>query len=122
MVSEESLRDLNTKLQQPVNMTHFRPNIVVRGCLTPWAEDSWKGIISFTSKAKASARGIGMKVITPCRRCKVPTIDTETGVFDTNNQPIRTMKSFRTGEAIGLTQERSKKEVLDRKCDTVLLL
>ncbi len=38
LISEASLADLNARLQQPVPMNRFRPNLVVKGC-EPYAED-----------------------------------------------------------------------------------
>ena len=32
MLSEESVEDLNTKLENPVLVKNFRPNIVIKGC------------------------------------------------------------------------------------------
>lgn len=39
IVSEESLEELNSKLDSPVPMNRFRPNIITTGCL-PHAEVS----------------------------------------------------------------------------------
>jgi uncharacterized protein YcbX len=41
MISEASLADLNARLERPVPMNRFRPNLVVRGC-EPFAEDDWR--------------------------------------------------------------------------------
>ena len=32
MLSEESVADLNTRLENPVSAKNFRPNIVIKGC------------------------------------------------------------------------------------------
>ena len=44
ITSEESLADLNTRLDDRLPMNRFRPNIVVRGADAPYAEDTWKSI------------------------------------------------------------------------------
>ena len=45
LISEESLADLNSRLDSPVTMRNFRPNIVVKGCNAPYEEDTWKKIV-----------------------------------------------------------------------------
>jgi len=52
-----------------------------------------------------------MTVVKPCDRCKVPTIDPATGLFDENNEPTRTMKSFRSGKALGFTNDKWQERV-----------
>ncbi|MBL8820941.1 MAG: MOSC domain-containing protein, partial [Planctomyces sp.] len=41
LISEASLEDLNSRMERPVEMIRFRPNLVVSGC-APFAEDGWK--------------------------------------------------------------------------------
>src|SRR3989304_4821023 len=43
IISEESLQDLNSKLDSALPMNRFRPNIVLKDC-EPFAEDTWKRI------------------------------------------------------------------------------
>ena len=43
IISEESLQDLNSRLDSALPMNRFRPNLVVKGC-EPFAEDTWKRI------------------------------------------------------------------------------
>jgi uncharacterized protein len=55
--------------QPAVPMTRFRPSVVLAGT-APWAEDGWRRI------------GIGpvtFRVVKPCGRCVVTTIDQQTG-------------------------------------------
>ena len=54
-----------------------------------------------------------MNVTKPCSRCKIPSIDPNTGYFDQINEPTsRTMKKFRTGEEVlGFMNESWKQEV-----------
>ena len=112
LASEESLIDLNTKIPIPATMTNFRPNIVLKGLTKPWAEDTWKKII-FKSKEKTLGE-IEMNVCKPCSRCKVPSIDPNTGVFHPRNEPTRTMKGFRSGKALGF-ESSNKKERWDEE-------
>lgn len=110
--SQESLNHLNSKLDKPVTFSNFRPNIIVEGCEQPYAEDLWKSIRFHNSSSPVDSREyIDMKVVKPCSRCKMPTIDPETGEFDPDNQPLKAMKAFRTGLALGFDKKSWKGEI-----------
>lgn len=83
MISEESLRDLNSRLDSPLPMNRFRPNLVIKGC-EPFAEDAWKRI---------RIGGIEMAPVKPCARCVVTTIDKET--LEKNKEPLKTLNAYR---------------------------
>lgn len=85
LVSEASLSALNARLERPIGIERFRPNIVVRDC-GPHAEDDWRTL------------GIGqtrLDVAWPCSRCAIPTIDPATAERDPANEPIRTLMQYR---------------------------
>ena len=84
LVSEESLADLNARLDEPVPMNRFRPNIVVRGC-EPFAEDTWSRIRIGETE---------MAVVKPCARCVVTTIDKQT--LAQSKEPLKTLAAYRT--------------------------
>jgi uncharacterized protein len=83
LISEASLTDLNARLERPVPMNRFRPNVVVGGC-EPFAEDEWRlvriGSITFRS-------------VKPCARCHITTVDQRTAA--TCQEPLRTLARFR---------------------------
>lgn len=83
LTSEEGLQDLNARLETPVPMNRFRPNVVVRGC-APFAEDSWNRI---------RAGDVEMAVVKPCARCVVTTIDKET--LEKSKEPLKTLGRYR---------------------------
>ena len=85
LISEASLADLNSRLEQPVGMNRFRPNIVVDGC-DPFAEDGWKNI---------EINGLGLRFTKLCPRCSVPTVDPERGML-AGPEPIHTLSGYRT--------------------------
>ncbi len=89
MISTESLGALNQKLDEPVEMTRFRPNLVVQAG-APFAEDSWRHVLV----GEAS-----FDVEWPCTRCSVPTVDPATGEKDENGEPLRTLNAFRKTSA-----------------------
>lgn len=86
LISEESLADLNSRLEQPLEMRRFRPNIVVRGA-TPYAEDDW---------AELRVGDIGFRGVKGCDRCVVTTLDPDTGVG--GKEPLKTLSRFRQWE------------------------
>jgi uncharacterized protein len=61
---------------QPVPMSRFRPSVVVAGS-EPWAEDGWRRI---------SIGAVSFRVVKPCGRCMVTTIDQLTG--EVGRQPL----------------------------------
>jgi hypothetical protein len=83
ILSEESLQDLNSRLDSAVPMNRFRPNLVVKGC-EPFAEDTWKRI---------RIGGVEMALVKPCPRCVVTTIDKET--LAKSKEPLKTLEKYR---------------------------
>jgi len=83
LISKGSLDDLNSRLDTPVTMNRFRPNLVVKGC-EPYAEDNWK---------KIRIGEIVFRVSKPCSRCVIPTIVPETGKKGV--EPMRTLNGYR---------------------------
>lgn len=86
IITDESLAELNNKLEFPVPMNRFRPNITIGGT-TPFAEDEWQ------SFATGSEGEIKMTVVKPCARCLITTIDQETA--EASVEPLRTLSYFR---------------------------
>ena len=86
VASEESLEDLNSRLEAPVPMNRFRPNIVVRGGEL-FAEDTWK---------RVRIGDVELAVVKPCARCVVTTIDKET--LEQGKEPLKTLGKYRKHE------------------------
>lgn len=85
LIGQSSLEDLNSRLAQPVGMARFRPNLVVSGAL-PYAEDDWK---------RLRIGDLSLRVVKPCSRCVIPTIDPATGKRDAEAEPLRTLGDYR---------------------------
>ncbi len=83
MISEESLAGLNERLEVPLPMERFRPNVVVAGG-EPHAEDALgafrMGAVSFRN-------------VKPCDRCTVTTVDPATG--ERGKEPLKTLATYR---------------------------
>lgn len=85
LANAASLDDLNARLAMAVTMARFRPNIVITGA-PAWQEDSWRLLRIGT---------VLLRVVKPCDRCLVTTIDPLTGTRPNPVEPIRTLGSFR---------------------------
>ena len=83
LISQASLDDLNSRLETPLPMLRFRPNLVVSGC-EPYAEDGWR---------RLRIGGLEFHVAKPCSRCRIPTIDPATA--QRSAEPLRTLKGYR---------------------------
>jgi uncharacterized protein YcbX len=93
LASTSSLDDLNGRLDRPVPMNRFRPNIVVSGS-PPWAEDDWTQI---------RVADVPVRVVKPCRRCVITTTDQSTA--ERGVEPLRTLATFRTrGDEVHFAQ------------------
>lgn len=86
LLSGSSLSDLNIRINRPVSVCNFRPNIVVKGSV-PYEEDSWNWI--------RIGNDVILKNFKPCTRCYITTLDPETAVPDADNEPLRTLKQYR---------------------------
>jgi uncharacterized protein YcbX len=85
LISSASLRDLNDRLDHPIPMNRFRPNLVVSGC-DPYAEDRWRRLF---------IGDITVRVCKPCARCTVPTVNQSTGIA--GKEPLTTLATYRKG-------------------------
>lgn len=83
LAAEESLDELNRRLDVPLPMNRFRPNVVVRGA-APFAEDGW---------GHFRIGALECVVASPCARCVTTTTDQTTG--ERGKEPLRTLATFR---------------------------
>jgi uncharacterized protein YcbX len=84
LLSEASLDGLNHRLSLPIPINRFRANIVVSGC-GPHAEDGWH---------RLSIGGVVFRVVKPCARCVVITVDQGSG--ERGREPLRTLSTYRS--------------------------
>ena len=83
MIGEESLNDLNSRMEIPLPMNRFRPNFVFGGGES-FDEDKWKKIL---------IGDVEFSVVKPCSRCAVTTVDQNTG--EKGKEPLTTLTKFR---------------------------
>lgn len=84
MIGQNALEFLNNKLDEPLPIDRFRPNIVFTGG-KPHCEDE---MADFTIN---NTRFFGVK---PCARCVVTTINQQTG--DRGVEPLKTLARYRS--------------------------
>lgn len=85
LLSRESLAELNRRLPAPIPMNRFRPNIVIEG-VAAHAEDA---MALFRSGA------VVLRGVKHCTRCSTTTTDQRDGSRDPDQEPLRTLKSYR---------------------------
>lgn len=88
LIGTASLADLNGRLERPVTMRHFRPNLVVETTV-PYEEDGWSRI---------RVGEVLFENVKPCVRCIFTTVDPETAELDPARQPLETLNGYRIGE------------------------
>jgi uncharacterized protein YcbX len=83
LIGQSSLDDLNSRLETPLPMLRFRPNMVFTGG-PAFDEDAWH---SFQIGSQA------FFAVKPCARCVMTTIDPETA--EKGKEPLRTLARYR---------------------------
>jgi hypothetical protein len=89
LIAQKSLDDLNSRLQDPLPMNRFRPNVVLEG-LGPYEEDRIHEL---------SAGGLKLRMAMACTRCKITTTDQLTGESSTA-EPLATLRGYRWNSAL----------------------
>ena len=85
LIGQGSLNDLSNRVGRPLEMLRFRPNLVVDD-IQPFAEDGWKRI---------RIGSLDFRVLKPCSRCILTTLDPETGERSADREPLTTLKTYR---------------------------
>lgn len=111
LTSEASLASLNEKLEVPVGMDRFRPNIVITNSAA-FEEDTWKTIAVHTTENK----DLMINLVKPRARCPIPNVNPATGI--SHFAPTVALRTFRTGEALGMANPSWKRNVFfGQNCD-----
>ena len=79
IITEESVDDVSGRLPDGVEMdiTKFRPNIVVQGSPAAWDEDFWGAI---------SINGAELQITASCHRCQSIDVDYTTGKYSSDEK------------------------------------
>lgn len=86
IVGSGSMADLNARLEHPIGVERFRPNIYVEGP-PAFDEDFW---------GEVRIGQCTLRVVKPCPRCAVTTVDPATG--ERGSEPLRTLSAYRKRE------------------------
>jgi uncharacterized protein YcbX len=92
VLSDESLDDLNRRMDARLPMARFRPNIVLHG-LGPYGEDP---------VTRLRGDGVEIELIRPCGRCVI--INTDQDTARRSPEPLRALARYRA-ERFGGTRE-----------------
>lgn len=88
LIGQGSLDDLSGRIGRPMDMLRFRPNLVIEGA-GAFAEDGWKRI---------RIGDIEFRLVKPCARCILTTVDPATGTRSEDREPFTTLKRYRATE------------------------
>jgi uncharacterized protein YcbX len=89
VIGDSSLDELNSRLDLPLPINRFRPNITVMGW-APHQEDDW---------SELQIGDVVLRAAKKCGRCSVTATDQQTGVVGV--EPLRTLAGYRLeGQAI----------------------
>ncbi|MCB9762968.1 MAG: MOSC domain-containing protein [Alphaproteobacteria bacterium] len=80
LTAEASLAWLNVRLDAPVPMTRFRPNVTITGA-APFAEEGWRAF---------RIGEILFEITHPCERCSIVNVDPDLGVR-AGPQPLKAL-------------------------------
>lgn len=83
IIGEESLTDLNKRMEIPLPMNRFRTNLVFSGG-NPFDEDGWK---------KFQIGNTIFSVVKPCARCVITTTNQDTA--ERAHEPLKTLATYR---------------------------
>ncbi|HCA56509.1 MAG TPA: MOSC domain-containing protein, partial [Blastocatellia bacterium] len=97
LIGEGSLSELNRRIAasgdngsvSPLEMRRFRPNLVVAGS-EPFEEDT---------SARIRVGEAVFRVVRPCARCAITTVDPDRGEFD-GKEPLKTLATFRMAKDV----------------------
>ncbi|WP_212625278.1 MOSC domain-containing protein [Pseudomonas sp. PP3] len=86
LIGQASLEDLSERVGRPMEMLRFRPNLVIEGS-DAFAEDDWK---------RVRIGDVEFRVVKPCSRCILTTIDPQTGERSADREPFATLQAYRS--------------------------
>jgi len=89
--NQASLEALNRRMPEAIPMERFRPNMILQG-LPAWAEDRIDTL---------EVGDLRLRLVKPCTRCTIPSIDQRTGLSSTDPGPV--LRTFRfSKELLGI--------------------
>lgn len=98
VIGEASLVALNERLiekgAEAASMARFRPNLALRG-VEAFDEDHIREL--------RGEQSLMLRLVKPCARCLITTVDPATGIRDRAGEPLTTLNEFRVDHDFGTT-------------------
>jgi uncharacterized protein YcbX len=85
ILTAESLQDLNSRMEHKISANRFRGNVVLSGGRVAYAEDEWKAL---------GNSSVDFEPTKACARCKIITVDPNTGEIP-NSEPLVVLSKYR---------------------------
>jgi hypothetical protein len=101
VLGSASLDDLNARLAgkgvDPIPLNRFRPNLVLSGI------DAYEEDYTETLRIAAKQGEVELRIVKPCTRCPIPTVDQARGAPDPRwpAEPTETMSTYRADSRVG---------------------
>ncbi|KAF1054691.1 MAG: putative protein YcbX [Stenotrophomonas maltophilia] len=92
LINQASVDDLSSRVGRTLEVLRFRPNLLVSGA-DAYAEDGWN---------RLRIGEVLFRVVAPCSRCILTTLDPQSGARDPAREPLATLLKYRNvdGEAL----------------------
>ncbi len=87
VLSFAAMEALNARLDHPLGIQRFRPNLVLQGCAAH-AEDGWRRI--------RIGGKVELELVKRCSRCVLTTLDPSTGERHAHQEPLRALAAYRS--------------------------
>lgn len=89
LLSRAAAEDLSARAGRELGWRRFRPNLLIEG-VAAHAEDRWK---------KIRIGAVDFDLVKPCIRCVFTTIDPDTGMAESDGEPLASLKNYRRSAA-----------------------
>jgi len=105
LVAEESIDELNKRLEKDSSWLNWRPTILIDQVNEPFAEVNW-------SYVKIGNESGILKASVPCYRCPLTTVDNELGILPKDGEPLKTLRAMNASNYVA---DKRLEEVLKNK-------
>ncbi|MFY0644704.1 MAG: MOSC domain-containing protein [Bacteroidia bacterium] len=88
LINQASIDELNSRLDQNIDHRNFRPNIVVNQEYA-YDEHQWNSL---------QIGNMHFVKMSDCKRCRLTTVNPDTGDFNSEGEPLKSLSKYRTAE------------------------
>jgi len=90
LINQESVNEVNSKLEDPISSLLFRPNIIVSG-IEAYEEEKWRSI---------RIGNCEFDILSSTERCSLITINLENAKSNVNQEPLRTLAKHKRSKKV----------------------